>query len=1016
MIRVQTLLLHLLDALSQRRTAVAALALITVALAAISLSQMPLQLLPEIRYPQVRVIGDLPGQTSTVIEESINEPMEAALAGTPGLVQMESRSGDGRAYLDLFFEPDYDLDRAVRDVTQSAQRAQDQIPDDFPAPRIFPVSTSEEPVLQFAFGSSSLSAPEIRQRLRANLLPQLRSIEGVDAAYMGREEIAELVVDIDPHAQMARGIGLDAIEEALLQATEPPPSSAMRTPHFDGLAVLGSDGWSPSLLNERPLFYDDGPSVALSTVAGIHRAPSEESLRTRLDGQSAVLVTLYRSPRADALSLADDAHALVDSVAQSSAFETIDATVLYDDSIVTRSAVQSVVVAAIGGAFLAMLLLFFTLRNRRYTPLVAALILVSLSASVILLFLLGHSLNLLTLAGLLLSVGLGLDYAIIYLDRLDRLAGDHDTPHLQAMVDVAGPLLGALLTTWAAILPFMLVQGLVALLFRPLIWTVVICAGFSFLFALILLPTFARSDPDATPRSTTPPAWWKRLHRPIAAWLIAPILGLALLWGGQQLPFEVLPVVDDGFIDLRLTHPAGIPSHDLDQLTRQAESELTQLDGTQALFTTVGGYFREGQPSFRPGTANFMVRIDTADGERPSADWADDARQALEQLEVPDLSTSITLPRIRGVQTQLADADLIVVLTREDGDILGLAEVENQVIDLLQDLPGLQDVERIRGGVSPRWIGDPDYQALADHGVRPQTLAQIVDYALEGRVLRQRMDGGEPLALRARYDRRDAGGPHHLRSLQLPAASGHLQLADVVDFNLIEEPTHIERREGQRVVRVAAQFDPAGDGPSAIADAVEQRLIDADLGDDTSWWLEGEVEALEETRQTFTIALFLALLMVLTLLIIQYGSLAFALAGLIAIPLCATGTLALLALLGHPLDAMVLAGLLIAVGIVANNVILVLSEAQRRHRQGTPPDQAFQIAAYLRLRPIVLTVASTVLGMSPLLVGGAEVFGLLQPLAIALTGALLVSIPITCLLLPALTSPLVSLGDRLDRD
>ncbi len=993
--------------LTEHRVAMGALVMATAVLAVISVLQMPLQLLPEIRYPQVRIIGDLPGQTSRVIEESINEPMEAALVGTPGVVQMESRSGDGRAYIDLFFEADYDLDRGLRDVTQAAQRAQAQIPAEFPEPRIFAVSTMEEPVIQYAFGSSTLSAPEIRQRLRANLLPRLRSVEGVEAVYVGREEISELVIDIDPHLQTSMGVELGAIEEMLLDATNPPPSSAMRTSHFEGIGVLGEDGWDVQRLQLRPLFVD-GPdrSVPLASIASAHRAPSQESLRTRLNGESAVLVTIHRAPGAHALQMADEVHRILEEASSTSAFEEIEGTLLYDDSRVTRNAVRSVVVAAVGGALLAMVLLFFALRRRRYVPLVALVVGVSLSAALVVLFLMGMSLNLLTLAGLLLSVGLGLDYAIIYLDRLDRVRrkkGEPDEAHLKAMADVVGPLLGALLTTLAAVLPFMLVEGLVALLFRPLIWTVVICAIFSFVFAVILLPTFARAaDEEDDDEVGAPAPWLGRLIRPSLGWPVAVLLGAVMLWGAQTLPFEVLPVVDDGFVDVRVTHPVGIPIEEMDRLTRDVERQLQSVEGTEALFATVGGYFREGLPSFRPGTANFMIRVDTDGGARPSAQWADDARRAVEELEVPDLSLRITPPRIRGVQTQLSDADLIVVLTMEDGDLLSLSEVETQILELLGGVEGLIDVERMRGGVSPRWLARPDYQALADLGVEPSDLARVVDYGLEGKILRERMEGGEPLALRVRYQRRFAGGPETLEGLRLPSSSGgYVHLGGVVDFELIEEPTHIERREGQRVVRVAGQLDPGGPGPAVVAENVERALAEADLADGVSWWLEGEVDALEETRRTFTMALFLALMMVLTILLVQYGSLSFALAGLLTIPLSGAGAFALLGILGRPLDAMVLAGLLIAVGIVANNVILVLSEAKKRAgAKDVTLEEALQLAAQERLRPITLTVLSTAIGMSPLLLGGSEAFGLLQPLAIAVTGALLVSIPVACILLP----------------
>ncbi len=1015
MIRVRTILLVLLEELTNRRPAVAAVVLATFAVAAVALTQMPLQLLPEIHYPQIRVIGDLPGQTSMVIEESINEPLEAALRGTPGVVQMESRSGDGRAYIDLFFEPERDIDRALQDVTQAVARGQAQIPGEFPEPRVFAVATSEEPVIQYAFGSRTLSAPEIRRRLRSSLVPRLQAISGVEQVYIGREEIAELVVDVDPLRQTDMGVDLATVEQALIEATEPPPSGAMRTPHFEGIGLLGRHAWSAEGLASHPILVGNTDrQVALSTIANIHRRPSEESLRTRLDGRSAVLVTVHRSPRSHALELADSAHEIVAEVSDGRAFDEIEATLLYDDSLVTRSAVHSVLVATFGGAFLAMLLLALTMRRKRKVPLVALVVGTSLSAAVVVLYLMGMSLNLLTLAGLLLSVGLGLDYAIIYFDRLDRRGDSSSDAAVEAMVDVAGPLFGALLTTLAAVLPFLLVQGLIALLFRPLIWTVVVAAGFSFFFALILLPTFsgdlsapdAENDPGEEPEGK---GWssrrWRALQHPLLAWGIVAACGATLFFGGRALPFEVLPVVDDGFVDLRITHPAGIPADEMDRLTRQVEGRLMEVEGTDALFTTVGGYFREGLPSFRPGSANFMVRVDTADGRRTSAQWADDARAAVDEVDIAELSARFTLPRIRGVQTRLSDADLIVVMTRDDGDLLALAELEPPVVSALEEVDGLGDVERLRAGVSPRWMAEPDFAKLADHGVEPKTLKHVIDYALEGRVLRERMESGEPLALRARFDRLQTGGPHQLSDLRLLSMVGaDVRFGDLVDFQLIEEPTHIERRDGQRVVRVAASLQPDGPGPAEVGQAVERRLSQMDLPDGVSWWLEGELDALEETQRTFGLALLLALIMVLTLLVIQYGSFAYALAGLLSIPLSAAGTVGLLHLMGRPLDAMVLAGVLIAVGIVANNVILVLSDASRitKGADAKAHFEALCKAGQRRFRPIVLTVASTVLGMSPLIVGGAEVFGLLQPLAIALTGALVLSIPIACFALPGI--------------
>jgi multidrug efflux pump subunit AcrB len=852
---------------------------------------------------------------------------------------------------------------------------------------------------------------EIRQRVRTHVLPRLRGVSGVEMVFLGREENPELVVDIDPDRLLAVGGRLDEVEALLLEATEPPVAGAVRTPHFEGIGLLEAEGWTPDRLAARPLPLAGGrAAVPLGAVATVRRMASEERLRARLDGRPAVLLTVQRSPRAHALRMAADVRRVVEEVSEARAFSRIETAILHDDSRTTAGAVRSVLVAALGGALLAMLLLVFTLRQRRHVGLVGWVVILSLSATVIVLHGMGLTLNLLTLAGLLLSVGLGLDYAIIYFDRLDRMRGA-DVPHIAAMAQMLGPLLGALLTTLAAVLPFLLVRGLVALLFRPLIWTVVVSGIFSFVFAVVLLPAFARAPPgDAAPGTRpddAPPAprWWQIAQGPYVA-LGGAGLVVALIWLSlRALSFEVLPRVDDGFVEARILHPTGIPFETLDALAREVEQTLAGVEGTDALFTTVGGYFREGAPSYRPGTANFMVRLDTRGGARPSQAWADDARAAVAGLGRPEVRMAVTLPRIRGVQTRLSDADLIVVLTNESGNLFELTEVEARVAERLGRIRGLTDVERLRGGVSPRWRVEPRFEALAHHGIPMRTLKQTLAYALEGRVLRQRMSAGEPLRLRARFDRGKAGGPHQLEALRLPAVSGALvHLGELADFALVEEPTHIERRENRRVVRLAAQFDPAGPGPGRVAAEVRRTLADLALPEGVSWWLEGEVEALEETRRTFLTALALALLMVLTLLVIQYGSLPFAAAALVIIPQSAAGALLLLRVMNRPLDAMVLAGLLIAVGVVANNIILVLSEACR-HRAERPEAglrEALWMSVRDRLRPILLTVMSTVLGMSPLLFGGAEVFGLLQPLAISLTGALIFSIPLAGLLLPGL--------------
>ena len=1012
--------------LAGHRLPIAVVVAIVVVAAVVMLQRMPLQLLPEIRYPQIRVIGDYPGRTADVIEESVNQPLEQAFAGLGGLLKMESRTGDGRSYIELFFQPGHDLDRGLQDALQGVARARASIPPEFPDPRVFSVGTTESPVMQVVFSSQQMSAHDLRSRLRSEVLPRLRNIRDVEAAFIAREDNRELVVELDREAMEIAGIADADVEMILFQATSPPVDGAIRTAEFEGVGTLAATEWDVGAIGALPVTpgrpiqpAGQAPAaprpIPLSEIATIRRTTSDESLRVRLDGENAVLLTVHRTPRANAVRMANRVRAAVER----SVSDAVRAEIIFDDSRVTAAAARNVGIAAAAGSLLAMALIILGLRNRRSAPVVGIIVFAGLAGSVIVLHVFGQSLNLLTMAGLLLSVGLGLDYAIIFFDRLERLAESEnpDAQNLpaQAAASVAGPLVGAVITTLGAILPFLFVDGLIAMLFRPLILTVATASVLTFVFAMLILPATRARAPGLTAEENNPAPKTRRVVwvHGIAA-LVVGITAAVLLWlGPRVLSFEVLPVVDDGFIEARLIHPPGIAMDQLDALSRRIESRFAEIPGTRAVFATVGGYFREGMPSFRPGTANYLIRVRT-DGGFNSNDWADAARKAVGDLQIPDIRLSITTPRIRNVETRLADADVIVVLTRSDGDLLALGEDERRAVAAMEEVAGLIDVERLRAGVSPRWRIQPDREALALQGVSESELRDFIAYALEGRIVRQRIEQGEPLALRVRHQR-SKPGPERVLQARLPTAGGGVHLADVATFSLVEEPTHIERREQQRVVRIAAALDPAGPAPETVLKSLEAKLADTPWQAETRWWTEGEIEAIGETRSTFAIALGMALFFVFAWLLIQFRRFSFAIATLVVLPLAGGGAFALLMVMDRPIDAMVLAGLLIAIGITANNAILVLSQAvdargMPESFRDLPLARRLRAAGRLRLRPVVITTTSTVLGMSPLLIGGGGVAGMLQPLAIALIGALLASIPLSCLVLPAFAARLARPG------
>ena len=984
----------------RRRGAVLTLVLTLVVAGVLAATTMPVQLLPRIDYAQVRVIADLPGQSAEAIEVSLNAPLEEALAGVRGLRAMQSRSGDERSYIELFLQDGHDPQLALQEAMAAVQQASTQLPADMPLPRIFPVSTADEPALIVALRDGDLPPWALRERLRADLLPALRGVRGVAAIHVGRTEAREVHVDLDPQALALAGISATEVLALLRAEVGPPVHSTLRDRTIEVLGRHGAVQPDAARLRALPLPLADGTRLLLQALAEVQpEALSESRLPSRLDGRPAVLLEVIRDPGARSH---DVAAAVSDQLSRWEARgEDRAAVVLHDDAFLTEAALRGLASAAFAGGLLASLLLLLALRSAGHLPAVLLLLPGTLAFAVILLSWMGLGLDLMTLTGLLFTIGLGLDYLVIFADRLQR-ERERETgpdgaaaPEERAFAAVAGPLLGALLTTLAAVLPFLLVRGPVAQLFAPMILSVVAASVASFLLAMLVLPAWGGSGAARTraPTDVAPGGTARALRTGTGALLLllTPV-GLVVL--ALVTPSDLLPAVDDGLVRVRLNVPAGQPLDEVDRAARQLERRLMALPDTEHVHTTVGGYVREGGASYRPGEINCFVRVTRRPDGEGAAAWVARARAAVDELELLHARTRWELPRIRGVRTSLEDDDVVLVLSHTDGDLGALREAAESLRQALADVEGLGRFSLSRDGIGTRVVIEPREEALVAAGVAGGELRAVLRLAMEGETVGRWVERGEPRTLRVRFQRDAAGRSTDLDTLPILAAdTSVVGLGSLVDATWREEALHIERDEGLRVQRLRASRDGTASADATLR-ALERALDEAELDGSISLRVDGEISAVRDAMRTLLGALLLCILGVLVVLHLQYGWLRAAFAAVLMLPLSAAGALALTSLLGQPMGGLLLAGLLVAFGIIANGAILILSEAVELAGHDRPHRGQVREAASSRLRPIVLTVLTTCLGLSPLLVVGGGVSDLLQPLALAVIGALLLSVPL----------------------
>jgi multidrug efflux pump subunit AcrB len=999
---------------------VSMLALTVVVLGLSSLQRLGINLLPDLIYPDVRVRISDPGVPARIMEDLVTRQLEEQLAITEGAIQVQSNTTEGRSSVDLSFPYGSDIDFALRDASTRLDRAKRFLPDTIDPPVIYKRDPSQIPVLEMVVSSTDRDPVALRSWVDYTFGKWFLNLPGVAAAEVGGGLIREIQVVVDQERLSAFGFTIEDISTILSNENQDSPGGNLQTASREISARTSGRFQSVSDLAALPLWKDSQPdtSLRLDDVAQVMDSHGDEKLRIRLNGIPGIKLSIQKQPAANTVSVVNAVNDRIEWLRQQDLIPgDIHVDRVGDQSTYVRHALRNASMAGLSGASLAMLVVFLFLGSIRRTLIIGSAIPLAILVTFVIMDMGGLTLNIMTLGGLALGIGLLVDNTIVMLENIARhqRQGESD---LEAPVNAAREVNSAIVastsTNLAAVLPFLFIGGLVGLLFRELIVTISAAIAASLIVALTVVPALGSRvhDRNRNLLQRIMDALIHTLQRGYTAltrvllripWLpvtiLVPMLFIAapVFFEGKQI---FLPSMDEGEISIRLTGESGMRLDETDGIIIRIENLFLAQPDVLTVFTSSGGrvFGRSERQAGNTGSLDVKL-VPVTQRDRSSHKWVKDMKREIAALRLTGMRIRMRVRGVRGVRVSSGDDDLSIRVQGPDIEIL--TALGEEIVGRLEGTRGLSNLrhsyEETRNEVSV----SVDRPRAADLGIRVGDISRALRAALDGLVVSDFIEGDRQYDVRLRLPRTGFRSPDDLGNILVGLHQGQpVRLRSVANVLFTPAPASILRDNQRRIVEVTASLSDDIGPEQAMARASEQ-LAGMALPEGYSLYDGGEVKTLQEGRRMGYVLLGLAIFLVFVVMAVQYESLRNPIVILLGIPFTTIGVAAGIHWLALPVSMPVWLGMIMLAGIVVNNAIVLVEQIEIERERGREMIEAIVEGARLRLRPILMTSLTTVMGMLPLAIGFGEGSEMLQPLAVVIVWGLSFSMLVTLMLIPA---------------
>ena len=1006
----------------KRPVTVIMMMLIVVSLGFVSLSKLSIDLYPDIEVPVALVITNYSGVGPQEIESLVTEPVEESMATVNNVDRISSTSSEGSSVVVLEFDYGADMDSGTMQMREKLDLIRDFLPEDASSPFVFKIDPNAMPII-IAGLSSDRGIDEIQSIAENKLKSRLERIEGVASVDIsgGYEDMVRVLVN--PLELDKYGLSMTGISNMLRMENLNLPGGSVEKGDKNLLVRSIGEFESVKEISDLPIILSNGSKIYLSDIAEVSLIPKEITRINELDGVQSVSINIFKQSGYNTVDVADKVNKellkLEDEV------EGVRIENDFDQSTYIKKSIQNVSRSGLIGGVLAILVLYLFLRNIRSTFIIGISIPVSIIATFSLIFFSGITLNLMTLGGLALGMGMLVDNSIVVLENIYRFRQDGYS-RIDAAKEGAGEVgmavIASTLTTVAVFLPIVFVEGITSIIFKELALTITFALLSSLVIALTVVPMLSSkilkitcsekkevksrikifkafdktfSNVEGKYRALLK----KAIGHKLLTIVVAVVIFIGSIFAVVQVGAEFLPSTDEGRISISIELPTGAKLEKTRLYVDEVEELIKNIPELDTIFASIGG----GNSFISSGSQSNYASLDLAlvslaDRERSSDYIADEIRKML--ADIPGANIQVQSVSSQGGGNMGMGSSAISI--RVQGDELEVLKgISQDLIDILNSVEGTREVASSFEEGLPEVQVKIKREIASQYGISSYQIAQTIRDNLSGvSATKYKVDGNEiDVMIESVGYLKD--NINNFRYLQIKSPMGvNVPLEQIAEIFETKGPISINRIGQVRTISVTS--DIIGRDLASIVSDIEAQTDNYFLEDGYSFEIGGQNEDLVESFKSLFLALILAIFLVYMILASQFESLLYPFIIMFTVPLAFSGGALGLFITGRTLSVPSVIGFLMLSGIVVNNAIVMIDYVNILRRKGHDTVEAILMAGPTRLRPILMTSLTTILALMPIAVATGEGAEIQSPLATVVIGGLLLSTLLTLVLIPVM--------------
>ena len=998
----------------KRPIAVTMIVMIFVVIGVYSLTMFSIELMPEMELSMALVYTSYPNVGSEEVENLVTKTIEGAVSSVSGAKSITAQSSEGSSMVMIEFSASTDMDKAIQDISDSIDLVEGYLPEDAQDPMVLKLDMSMMPVAMMSVSYEGMNPIQTKKYVEDNVQNKLEAVDGVASVTVAGAQDRIIEIEVDPQKLFGYGVDMNSIASAVsAQNVNLPAGTIANKGKKLTLRAVGKFS-SVEEIDTIPLTTSSGQIVYLRDVAYVNDTYSEQTSVARLNGADSLSVSISAESDANTVDVVNAVVSALDDICAQNPKFSYNMTM--EQASYIEESVSSVAESAVVGAVLAIFILLLFLANFKTSMVIGVSMPVSVVTTFIGMYFSGMTLNVVSLGGLALGVGMLVDNSVVVLEnifrRKDELGEDSDESAIRGSSEVIGAVVASVLTTCIVYVPILFIDNMMAVMFKQLAFAIIFSQCASLLTTFLLVPMLASKIKNNEPNKKlgfilNPFARfmdkayvvyektlrWVLAHKKI---FILSVMGLFVVSMAVlgMLGMTLMPESDEGTLTVSLELPKGVEFEKTNELTLKAEKLISENENVDTVFANVGSGSMSmlGQSSANSSSVTVTLKDDR---KVTTEEAAQQLREALSDIAgaVVTISSSSSM----GISSNEIQFDF----SGSDDEVL--QEYVLKAEEILSDIEGVVETDTSISDKASEMQIRIDSARAALYGMSTATVSSAVNNVLAGGSAGRYTEGGMEYDIDIVYPKNYVSDVTALRNLQIKTFTGQwISLSDVADVEETQGYSTLTRIDQKRVLSVTGKL--FGTDMATVNKAFDVAMKAIPVPDGVSRNTSGSFETMMSAMSSLLIAILLGILLMYMVMAAQFENISQPFIILFTLPLAMIGVVLSLLISGSPLSVVGCIGILMLTGIVVNNAIVLIDfvNTAKTEQPDTPRTELLVYAGKTRMRPVLMTSLTSILGFLPMaLTSASSGASMMQPLAVVLVGGLTVGTFLTLLVIPA---------------